>query len=48
MKEYIRIVVLAAFCAVPAAAQLTTSEPIAAIDNIPPAPVTNLQATTER
>jgi len=46
MKEYIRIVVLAAFCAVPAAAQLTTSEPVAAIDNIPPAPVTNLQATT--
>ena len=46
MKEYIRIVVLVAFCAVPAAAQLTISEPVAAIDNIPPAPVTNLQATT--
>ena len=47
MKEYIRVVVLAAFCAVPAAAQLTISEPVAAIDNIPPAPVTNLQATTD-
>ena len=46
MKEYIRVVVLAAFCAVPAAAQLTTSESVAAIDNIPPAPVTNLQVTT--
>ena len=45
MKEYIRIVVLAAFCAVPAAAQLTTSEPVAAVDDIEPAPVTNLQAT---
>ena len=46
MKEYIRIVVLVAFGAVPAAAQLTTSEPVASVDNIPPAPVTNLQATT--
>ena len=45
MKEYIRIVVLAAFCAAPAAAQLTTSGPVASVDNIPPAPVTNLQAT---
>ena len=44
MKGYIRIVALAAFCAAPAAAQLTTSEPVAAVDNIPPAPVTNLQA----
>lgn len=46
MKEYIRIVVLVAFGAVPAAAQLTTSGPVASVDNIPPAPVTNLQATT--
>ena len=46
MKEYIRIVALAAFCAVPAAAQLTTSGPVASVDNIPPAPVTNLQVTT--
>ena len=45
MKEYIRIVVLAAFCAAPATAQLTTSGPVASVDNIPPAPVTNLQAT---
>ncbi len=45
MKEYIRIVALAAFCAAPAAAQLTTSGPVASVDNIPPAPVTNLQAT---
>jgi hypothetical protein len=45
MKEYIRIVALAAFCAAPAAAQLTTSEPVASVDNIPPAPVANLQAT---
>ena len=45
MKEYIRIVALAAFCAVPAAAQLTTTGPVASVDNIPPAPVTNLQAT---
>ena len=45
MKGYIRIVALAAFCAVPAAAQLTTSEPVASVDNIPPAPVTDLQAT---
>ena len=45
MKGYIRIVALAAFCAAPAAAQLTTSEPVASVDNIPPAPVTNLQAT---
>ncbi len=45
MKEYIRIVALAAFCAVPAAAQLTTSGPVASVDNIPPVPVTNLQAT---
>ena len=45
MKEYIRIVVLAAFCAAPAAAQLTTSEPVASVDNIPPGPVTNLQVT---
>ncbi|MYK41951.1 MAG: hypothetical protein F4049_17255 [Gemmatimonadetes bacterium] len=45
MKGYIRIVALAAFCAVPAAAQLTTSEPVASVDNIPPAPVTNLQAS---
>ena len=44
MKEYIRIVALAAFCAAPATAQLTTSGPVAAVDNIPPAPVTNLQA----
>ena len=44
MKEYIRIVALVAFCAVPAAAQLTTSGPVASVDNIPPAPVTNLQA----
>ncbi len=44
MKGYIRIVALAAFCAVPAAAQLTTSESVASVDNIPPAPVTNLQA----
>lgn len=44
MKGYIRIVALAAFCAVPAAAQLTTSEPVASVDNIPPAPVTNLFA----
>lgn len=47
MKEYIRIVALAAFCAVPAAAQLTTSGPVASVDNIPPAPVTNLQATAD-
>ena len=47
MKEYIRIVALTAFCAVPAAAQLTTSAgPVASVDNIPPAPVTSLQATT--
>ena len=46
MKEYIRIVVLVAFCAVPATAQLTTSGPVASVDNIPPAPVTNLQVTT--
>ena len=46
MREYIRIVALAAFCAVPAAAQLTTSGPVASVDNIPPAPVTNLQATS--
>lgn len=45
MKEYIRIVALVAFCAVPAAAQLTTSEPVAAVDDIEPASVTNLQAT---
>ena len=45
MKGYIRIVALAAFCAAPAAAQLTTSEPVASVDNIPPAPVTNLQAS---
>ena len=45
MKEYIRIVALAAFCATPTAAQLTTSGPVASVDNIPPAPVTNLQAT---
>ncbi len=45
MKGYIRIVALAAFCAAPAAAQLTTSEPVASVDNIPPVPVTNLQAT---
>ncbi|MYC72522.1 MAG: hypothetical protein F4X17_17615 [Gemmatimonadetes bacterium] len=45
MKGYIRIVALAAFCAAPAAAQLTTSEPVASVDNIPPAPVTDLQAT---
>ena len=45
MKEYIRIVALAAFCAAPAAAQLTISEPVASVDNIRPAPVTNLQAT---
>lgn len=45
MKESIRIVALAAFCAVPAAAQLTTSGPVASVDNIPPVPVTNLQAT---
>ena len=45
MKECIRIVALAAFCAVPAAAQLTTSGPVASVDNIPPVPVTNLQAT---
>ena len=44
MKEYIRVVVLATFCAVPAAAQLTTSGPVASVDNIPPAPVTDLQA----
>jgi hypothetical protein len=44
MKEYIRIVALAVFCAAPAAAQLTTSGPVASVDNIPPAPVTNLQA----
>ena len=44
MKKYIRIVALAAFCAAPAAAQLTTSDPVASVDNIPPAPVTNLQA----
>lgn len=43
MKEYLRIVALAAFCAVPAAAQLTTSGPVASVDNIPPAPVTDLQ-----
>ena len=45
MKEYIRIVALSAFCVVPAAAQVTTSGPVASVDNIPPAPVTNLQAT---
>ena len=45
MKEYIRIAALAAFCAVPAAAQLTTSGPVASVDNIPPGPVTGLQAT---
>ena len=45
MKEYIRIVALVTFCAVPAAAQLTTTGPVASVDNIPPAPVTNLQAT---
>ena len=45
MKEYIRIIALAAFCAAPAAAQLTTSGSVASVDNIPPAPVTNLQAT---
>ena len=45
MKGYIRIVALAAFCAAPAAAQLTTSEFVASVDNIPPSPVTNLQAT---
>ena len=44
MKEYIRIVALAAFCATPTGAQLTTSGPVASVDNIPPAPVTNLQA----
>ena len=44
MKEYIRIAALAAFCAAPAAAQLTTSGPVASVDNIPPAPATNLQA----
>ncbi len=44
MKEYIRIIALAAFCAAPAAAQLTTSGPVASVDNIPPAPVANLQA----
>ena len=43
MKEYIRIVALVAFCAVPAGAQLATSGPVASVDNIPPAPVTNLQ-----
>ncbi|MCE2448800.1 MAG: hypothetical protein J4F35_10575 [Candidatus Latescibacteria bacterium] len=37
MKEYIRIIALAAFCAAPAS--------VASVDNIPPAPVTNLQAT---
>ena len=45
MKEYIRIVALAAFCAAPAAAQLTTAGPVASVDNIPPGPVTSLQAT---
>ena len=44
MKEYIRIVALAAFCAAPATAQLATSGPVASVDNIPPAPATNLQA----
>ena len=44
MKEYIRIIALAAFCTTPAAAQLTTSGPVASVDNIPPAPATNLQA----
>ncbi len=44
MKEYIRIIALAAFCAAPAAAQLTTAGPVASVDNIPPAPATNLQS----
>ena len=45
MKKYIRIVALAVFCAAPATAQLTTSESVASVDNIPPSPVTDLQAT---
>ncbi len=44
MKKAILLVALAVFGAVPATAQLATSDPVAAIDNIPPAPVTDLQA----
>ena len=43
MKKAILLVALAVFGAVPATAQLATSDPVAAIDNIPPAPVTDLQ-----
>ena len=44
MKKAILFVALAAFGAVPVTAQLVTSDAVAAIDNIPPAPVTDLQA----
>jgi hypothetical protein len=44
VKKLILLVALAALCAGPATAQLATSEAVAAIDNIPPAPVTDLQA----
>ena len=45
MKKVILLVALAAaFGSVPATAQLATSDAVAAIDNIPPAPVTDLQA----
>ena len=43
MKKAILLVALAVFGAVPATAQLATSDPVAAIDNIPPAPVTDLR-----
>lgn len=45
MKKFTILATLIVFCAVPAAAQLaTTAEAVAAIDNIPPASVTDLQA----
>ena len=44
MKKLTILIALAAFCAVPVTAQLATSGAVAAIDNIPPGPVTELQA----
>ena len=44
LKKLTILVALAVFCAAPATAQLATSDAVAAIDNIPPAPVTDLQA----
>ena len=44
MKKVILLAALTACGAVPVTAQVVTSDAVAAIDNIPPAPVTDLQA----